>query len=195
MSALSELREQISAETESYPDPCCERHMCRRFLTAIDAADAARSRPRIKVKSGATFIADLARGIASDTFTLGPIDVFRGKGAREAIAHAESADGYWSTAHSEASQEPGFLEDSIANLIAKASLVPVVSTKTTGAGFYMDVTGEGGVLLRVNARFWAAMDAVSDRVEVDTDWRRPAVFMKHDTVIGCVMPVRRIEAL
>lgn len=165
------------AQRQHYRDEAC---------CAIDVVDAAHSRPRIKVKRGFTFIVDLAHGIASDTFTIGPVEVFRGKGAREGVAEAaKSEDGFAAISASAGAKKPGFLNDFIGKALAKADLVPVAETEHNGG--FMDVVGEGGVRLRFNDVFWTALTAISDGVLVDVDWRRPAMFLKDDTVIGLLM--------
>jgi hypothetical protein len=150
------------------------------------------SNPRIKVRSGQSFVVDLAHGIATDTFTLGPLGVFRGAGKRELKARARATEEqYASGCKSLASQCPTFLHDFIWTAGLKASPVPIVSTRFVGS--HVEVIGEGAegdIYQRFRSEYWCALAAVSDYALIDDDWHSPAMFLKDDTVVGLLMGVR-----
>lgn len=144
---------------------------------------------RIKVRRGQTFIVDLAHGIASDTFTLGPLRLYRGKGALETIIAASESPDFCafvgSAPESSHAREPGFLNGFVGGCLLRASLVPVCGASYYGP--FIDVDGDGGARSRFNSRYWDALLAMSDERLIDEDWHRPAMFLKDGTVVGCIM--------
>jgi hypothetical protein len=147
-----------------------------------------KDRTRIKVPPGRIFVVDLNSGLATDTYALGPVEVFRGKHVRDLIAKAETAEGFASSTPTY-ENDRDFMQKYIGKWIGKADL-DAAESKLRPGGFFVDVTSSEGIIHRFNAAFWDAMRAVSDAVMVDRSMTAPAAFLKDDTVIGLLMPVR-----
>ncbi|MEN6426062.1 MAG: hypothetical protein ABFE13_11905 [Phycisphaerales bacterium] len=162
-------------------------HALDRIIAEDREREQAKNRPRIRVRRGASFIVDLEHGIASNTYALGPVSVFCGKGATELVAKAEDTEPQYAVyGYSGKSSVPGSLYDLFLDQVTKADLIAVGTTEESGNA--IDVMGDGGkVKQRYNAEYWHALAAVSDDVMIDRFWRRPAVFLIEDTVVGMLM--------
>jgi hypothetical protein len=146
--------------------------------------------PQIKVLKHAPFFVNVDHGLATDTFTLGPVDVYCGKTAKLAIELARNSEDHYAQVNSTRKSTPDFVVDFIGHMLEKADLMPAEEAHTD---YWTDLSADC-VTVRVNRIYHAAMVAVSDAVLIDRTPEAPVVYTKHDTVVALVMPIRTEES-
>ena len=143
--------------------------------------------PRIKVRKGGSFFVALGHGMATDTYTIGPVDAYKGKTAKRAVALAEASGDQYASVNTRREHDAAFVNNYIGQCLAKADLIPVAKTYT---GYWTDLSADG-CTTRVNSEYHAAMAARADTVMIDRNPFAPVWYLKDDTAIGLVMPILR----
>jgi hypothetical protein len=164
------------------------------LITALESAlEQERSlakgleRPRIKVRRGWTFYVDLGSGTATDTFALGPVDVFKGKQARKAVAIAEDSPNHRAACNSVRSSLLVW-DEAEKMLLDRCDPVPVVATERRGE--WVDVEDAEGARHRFQSRLWDPLAAISTEAMVDRDRNGPALFLVDGSLVGLLMPLQ-----
>lgn len=152
--------------------------------------------PTILVPAGTFgFYVDDANNLASDTYTLGPPMVFRGRLASRVRREAKASPDRIAAAVPDrlVKKDRDFLLKLIPEMLARHYYVPVKLEDVTEDRRFVDLysSSVGKNRIRLNRIYWEAMMAWSDEILIAKDTQyAPAVFLYRGTVVGLVMPVR-----
>lgn len=152
--------------------------------------------PTILVSEGRSFYVDDANHLASDTYTLGPPMVFRGRLASRVRKEAKASPDRIAAAVPDrlVKKDRDFLLKLIPEMLARYHYVPVTTEVVTDDREFCDLY-RGKRKTRLNRTYWEAMSALSDaKLMAKETTLAPVVFLKQGTVVGLVMPVRLRDA-